>query len=44
MFNDSIGVVNFALLAGIAVSGFVLTFTDGMLLLLCRAGGGLAYE
>ncbi|CAN5605139.1 sodium:proton antiporter [soil metagenome] len=43
LFNDGVGVVVFALLAGVAASGTVPTFTDGALVLLREAGGGLAY-
>lgn len=43
LFNDGVGVVLFALLAGVAHSGAVPSPAQGGALLLREAGGGLAF-
>jgi len=43
LFNDGVGVVVFSLVLGVAVSGVVPTASDGLLLLLREAGGGLLF-
>ncbi|AMM18447.1 sodium:proton antiporter (plasmid) [Burkholderia sp. PAMC 28687] len=43
LFNDGVGVVIFALLLGMAVSGVTPTFQTGLLTLMREAGGGLGF-
>ena len=43
LFNDGVGVVIFALLAGVAASGTVPTAGEGLQLLALEAGGGIVF-
>ena len=43
LFNDGVGVVIFSLLLGVLVSGTTPTVSDGVVLLIREAGGGLVF-
>ena len=43
LFNDGLGVVLFSMLLGVAVSGVVPTASEGLMLLLHEAGGGIVF-